>query len=48
MANLWLTTLGILFLLGVAGGAFFYFLKVSLHSEDAVKIDTPKEAKSRK
>ncbi|MBM7691419.1 hypothetical protein JOC77_000824 [Peribacillus deserti] len=47
MANLWLATLGILFVLGMAGGAFFFLLKASLDTKDAVKIDSPKNTKNR-
>nr|WP_263323205.1 hypothetical protein [Neobacillus sp. Marseille-Q6967] len=42
MAGWWITTIGFVVCLGFVAGIMFYFLKGSLNSEDAVRIDPVK------
>lgn len=39
MAEWWVTTIGFVICLGFVGGTMVYFLKGSLNSEDATRID---------
>lgn len=35
----WITTIGFVLCLGFVGGIIFHFLRESLHSDDATRID---------
>ncbi len=39
MAGWWVTAIGFIICLGIVGGTFIYFLRGTLHSEDATRID---------
>lgn len=39
MAEWWVTTIGFVICLGFVGGTMVYFLRESLNSEDAKRID---------
>ncbi|WP_169797598.1 hypothetical protein [Neobacillus fumarioli] len=39
MAMWWVTTIGFVICLGMAGGIFVHFIRQALNTEDAVKID---------
>ncbi|MDR7077129.1 hypothetical protein J2Y03_002152 [Neobacillus niacini] len=43
MAGWWVTTIGFIICLGIVGGTFVYFLRGTLHSEDATRIDPVKK-----
>ncbi|MEW9501000.1 hypothetical protein [Jeotgalibacillus marinus] len=44
MAYLWTVTVGYVFLLGMVGGIFVYFLRSSLNLDDSTKIDPLKKS----
>ncbi|UII56475.1 hypothetical protein LS684_03035 [Cytobacillus spongiae] len=39
MAEMWVTTFGFVFVLGLSGGVLVYFLKGALDSEDSIRVD---------
>ncbi|MCM3569179.1 NDUFA4 family protein [Neobacillus mesonae] len=39
MALWWITLIGLVVCLGIAGGVIFYYLRQALNSEDAERID---------
>ncbi|MEH7253102.1 MULTISPECIES: hypothetical protein [Bacillaceae] len=43
MAIWWITSIGFVICLGFVGGTIFYFLRGTLHSEDANRIDPVKK-----
>ncbi|WP_180960203.1 hypothetical protein [Neobacillus cucumis] len=42
MAIWWITTIGFVLCLGIAGGTFIYFLRQGLDSDDTKRIDQVK------